>query len=170
MGTHPIFESDFDCLTEMTENMERKSKQAQFFDDMNLKKKYPHYIPIEVIRARERQKQDRANQNLVKADITKLTSEIRTLHSELTLMRDLPGPATCKKLKCGHLLCLNCLQIGIDARQKEISELGKIKNLRKDKREFISHHQKVHKFDEEDPKQVCVFCRPKKASRHTAIF
>ena len=58
-------------------------------------------------------------------------------------MRDLPGPATCKKcrvvaltwkkLKCGHLLCLNCLQIGIDARQKEISELGKIKNLRKDK-------------------------------------
>ena len=58
----------------MTENMDRKSKQAQFFDDMNLKKKYPHYIPIEVIRARERQKQDRANQNLVKADITKLTS------------------------------------------------------------------------------------------------
>ena len=58
----------------MTENLDRKSKQAQFFDDMNLKKKYPHYIPIEVIRARERQKQDRANQNLVKADITKLTS------------------------------------------------------------------------------------------------
>ena len=63
----------------MTEHMERKSKQEQFFDDMNLKKKYPHYIPIEVITARERQKQDRANQNLVKADITKLTSGRRFL-------------------------------------------------------------------------------------------
>ena len=64
--------------------------------------------------------------------------EIRSLHRELTMMKDLPGPAMCKKchvvamcwkkLTCGHLLCHACLQKGIDARQEEIVKETKAGN------------------------------------------
>ena len=70
----------------MTENIEIKSSKVQFFDDMNLRKKYPHYIPIEVIRARERQKLDRANRDLVRDDIAKLTSGISRFNSVIHFM------------------------------------------------------------------------------------
>jgi len=151
--------------------------------------KYPHYIPIEVIRDRERQRVQRKQQNLVRDDITKLSSEIRILHRELTMMKDLPGPAMCKKchivamswkkLSCGHLLCHACLHKGIDARKDEIIIETQEKN--RNKRELISHHLKFAKVDESDPKQVCVFCRPndglskvkfapKNGRRHTAYY
>ena len=62
--------------------------------------------------------------------MTNIISEIRALHRELTMMKDLPGPAMCKKcqivamswkkLSCGHLLCHSCLQHGIELRQAEI--------------------------------------------------
>merc|ERR1711990_56393 len=40
MGTHPIFESDFDCLTEMSENKENKDKKGKEwkFDDFKIGK------------------------------------------------------------------------------------------------------------------------------------
>merc|ERR1712233_164390 len=102
MGTHPIFESDFDCLTDL--NMSDERERGDVITEMAQKPKvgvkYPHYIPLSVRKDREKQLQQRKPRDLLRNDIDKLSSEIRSLHRELTMMKDLPGPAMCKKMSC----------------------------------------------------------------------
>jgi len=138
-----------------------------------LRDSYPDYIPMSIIMDREKQKIHSAESERLQNGIRKLSKEITILHRELTIIREVTGPAICKKcttlnmawkkLSCGHILCTTCIQLMVKKRHEEIiKETHERMAVENGGRSLISWRTKYEKVDESDPRQICPFCRPKK--------
>merc|ERR1711953_163613 len=135
MGTHPIFESDFDCLTDMSEASVSSDEEYVSLADQ-LKEKYVSEIEA----AFEKVKRvDQIEQEITSAPKSRKRKIERKLASWLDVKVEVqsanstgPGCSICistfeelqaegKSLKttpCGHVFCSDCLELSIEASNK----------------------------------------------------
>merc|ERR1712130_725499 len=58
MGTHPIFESDFDCLTDCDGGSQRSPKQAYFGEEAEAKSARAELVPLQDRKYNQVQRQE----------------------------------------------------------------------------------------------------------------